>query len=54
MMDDYLDENVGKKVRLLPDLLRSLERERDLLQDQVGLRMEGQFIPYGYGYGDRA
>lgn len=34
-MDAYLDENVGDQVRLLPDLLRGLTRERDRLQDQV-------------------
>lgn len=34
-MDRLLDDGTGGDVRRLPDLLRSLERERDGLQDQV-------------------
>ncbi len=37
-MDDYLDDNVGDKVRLLPDLLRSLKSERERLQSQVSVQ----------------
>lgn len=35
MMDHFLDESIGDNFKLLPDLLRSLERQRDCLQDQV-------------------
>lgn len=34
-MDNFLDENVGSDTRLLPDLLRSLTKEKNELQEQV-------------------
>ena len=34
-MDSFLDENVGSDTRLLPDLLRSLTKEKHELQEQV-------------------
>ena len=35
MMDDFLDEEIGENVKLLPDLLRGLKKKEDLLQGQV-------------------
>ena len=36
-MDEFLNENIEENFQLLPDLLRSLEKERDSLQNQVNV-----------------
>ena len=34
-MDDFLDDEIGEKSKLLPDLLRALKKKEGLLQGQV-------------------
>ena len=39
-MDEFLDDSLSDNFQLLPDLLRSVIKERDSLQNQVWIAMD--------------